>query len=361
MKLIKLKMGLLLLVFITLISIILFTCWWGQAVTKHTNRPQRVRIGLTMATLQEERWKRDLEYMSEKISELGGELISLSANNDPQVQYEQAEYFVNNKVDVLIIIPQDLNQAAGAVEVAKRAGVKVISYDRLIRNADLDLYISFDNMKVGELVAERLIAEVPFGNYVIINGAPTDNNGYLVNQGYKNVLAPYLAKGDIKIVYEDWAENWQPEKAYGFISQLLLEGVGFDAVIAANDGLASGVIEALSEWRLAGKIPVTGHDADLSGCQRIIEGTQLMTVYKPIRKLAYRTAELAMLLAEDKEVKTDHQAVFNGKYTVLTEIITPISIEQSNMNIIIEDEFHRPADIYLNIPHKQNKDNFDSK
>ncbi|NLC52868.1 MAG: sugar ABC transporter substrate-binding protein [Firmicutes bacterium] len=349
----KLRNTLFLLVLLFLIIIGIGTYWRGLPVIDHNNndnKPSRVKIGLSLATLQEERWKRDRDYLEEKVVECGGEFISLSANNDHNLQVRQVQYFVNNKVDVLIIIPQDLDRLAEAVEIAKRAGIKVISYDRLIRNADLDLYISFDSTKVGELMAKRLTEEVPSGRYVIINGPRTDHNCYLINQGYRNVLIPLIEKHKIEIVHEKWADNWLPEKAYATISQLLLDGVGFDAVLAANDGLASGAIEALSEWRLAGKIPVTGHDADLSACQRIIEGTQLMTVYKPIRQLAYRAAELAILLAENKEIKTNSQAVFNGKNYIPAEIITPISIDQTNINIVIEDDFHRLEDIYRNIP-----------
>lgn len=347
----KLKNPLFLLAMLLLFMISIVTYRRGLPVINHNNKPSRVKVGLSMATLQEERWKRDQYYMKEKITECGGELISLSANNDHNLQVKQVEYLINKKVDVLIIIPQDLNRAAEAVEIAKKAGIKVISYDRLIQNADLDLYISFDSIKVGELMAKRLTEEVPSGRYVIVNGPRTDHNCYLINQGYRNVLTPFLEKHKIEIVYEKWAEDWLPEKAYATISRLLLDNVDFDAVLAANDGLASGVIEALSEWRLAGKIPVTGHDADLSACQRIIEGTQLMTVYKPIRKLAYRAGELAMLLAKNQEISTNSPAVYNGKNYIPAEIITPISIDQSNINIIIEDEFHKPEDIYRNLPY----------
>ncbi|NLM37926.1 MAG: sugar ABC transporter substrate-binding protein, partial [Firmicutes bacterium] len=281
----KLKSTLFLLALLVLLIIIrMVTYQWGLPSSEHNNKPARVKIGLSLATLQEERWKRDRDYMEEKIVECGGEFISLSANNDSILQVRQVEYFINNKVDVLIIVPEDLDRLAEAVEIAKKAGIKVISYDRLIRNADLDLYISFDSVKVGELMAKHLTQEVPSGRYVIINGSRTDHNPYLISEGYRNVLTPLVEKHQIEIVSEIWAENWLPETAYTTISRLLLEGVDFDAVLAANDGLASGVIEALSEWRLAGKIPVTGHDADLSACQRIIEGTQLMTVYKPIRQ-----------------------------------------------------------------------------
>lgn len=321
--------------------------WWAQTPPRASGA-KPIRIGLAIATLQEERWRRDRDFFAERVRQLGGELFVQNANNDQQEQHQQVEYLLSKHIDVLVIVPHDLNQAATAVQIAKKAGVKVISYDRLIRNAALDLYISFDNVKVGELMTEYLTNRVPRGRYVIINGAPTDNNCYMFNKGYKNILTPYLEDGRIKIIFEAWAEDWRPEAAYQYIQTLLSKGKSFNAVIAANDSLASAVIEALAEWRLAGKVRVVGHDADLSGCQRIVEGTQLMTVYKPIRKLAYRAADLAFALALAKEIKVNSRPIFNGKHFIQSEIITPIPIDRENMSIIIKDGFHRKEEIYLN-------------
>lgn len=336
----------------SLLAVVLIGCLLRSALNQenHTHLPRQIKIGFALATLQEERWKRDRDYLAERIVQLGGVLYVQTANNDQQVQLEQVEYLLSRKIDVLVILPQDLSKSVTAVQMAKRAGVKVISYDRLIHNADLDLYISFDNVRVGELVAESLIKKAPSGNYVIINGAPTDNNCYMLNQGYKMKLDEYLKKEQIKIIDEQWADDWLPGQAYRYLHSLLEKGAKFDAVIAGNDGLAGGVIEALAEWRLAGKVLVTGHDADLAACQRIVEGTQLMTVYKPIRKLAYRAAELAMQLAEGKEIKTNRDTIFNGKYDVQQEIIEPLSIDKDNMEIVIEDGFHQKEDIYMNVP-----------
>ncbi|HOP75278.1 MAG TPA: substrate-binding domain-containing protein [Bacillota bacterium] len=326
-------------------------CQWWNRKTHSLSEPQPIKIGLSIATLQEERWRRDRDYFAERIRQLGGELIVQNANNDHQKQLQQVDYLLSQQIKVLVIVPHDLNRAATIVQQAKKAGVKVISYDRLIRNADLDLYISFDNIKVGEFMAEYLVNRIPRGNYVIINGAPTDNNCYMFNQGYKNVLQRYLDEKQIEIIFEAWAEDWRPEEAYQYIQTLLSQNKKIDAVIAANDSLASAVIEALAEWRMASNVMVVGHDADLSGCQRIVEGTQLMTVYKPIRKLAYRAADLAMAMATGKELKIDGQPIFNGKHFIKSEIITPIPIDKDNMDVIIKDGFHHREDIYLNAPY----------
>jgi D-xylose transport system substrate-binding protein len=321
-----------------------------QIIESRTLDNKPIKIGLAMATLQEERWRRDRDFFTERLRQLGAELIVQNANNNSMEQTRQVAYLLSKKIRVLVIVPDDLNQAAAAVQLAKKAGVKVISYDRLIRNADLDLYLSFDNIKVGQFMAEFLVNKVPAGKYVIINGAPSDHNSLMFNEGYKRILNPYIQDQKITIAFETWAENWRPEYAYQYIQGLLTKKHPFDAVIAANDNLASAVIEALAEWRLAGKVMVVGHDADLSGCQRIVEGTQLMTVYKPIRQLAFRAADMAMALAANKEIKTNYAPIFNGKHWVPAEIITPIPIDRDNMNIIIRDGFHRKEEIYLNVP-----------
>jgi D-xylose transport system substrate-binding protein len=337
----------------TLCLILMLTC--SQGFTWPHRLPQRdgkpVTIGLAIATLQEERWRRDRDYFQERSKQLGMDLIVQNANNDSTQQLRQVRSLIKQKIDVLVLVPHDLNQAAVAVQLAKRAGIKVISYDRLVRNAPLDLYISFDSVKVGELMAEYLVNHTPTGNYVIINGAPTDNNCSMLNRGYKIILQPYVREGKIKIAYETWAADWRPEVAYQYIEKLLTKGKKFNAVIAANDGLASAVIEALSEWRLAGKIPVVGHDADLSACQRIVEGTQLMTVYKPIRKLAYRAADLAFALASAKTIRSSAAPTFNGKYAIPSEIISPVAIDKSSIDLIIKDGYHTREAIYLNIAH----------
>jgi D-xylose transport system substrate-binding protein len=338
------------IIFILIMGLLLTGCLWRHSSPRTRSAKLRpIKIGLAMATLQEERWRRDRDYFSERVKQLGAELLVQNANNNQEEQFRQVKHLLDKKIDVLVIVPHDLNQAASAVQLAKKSGVKVISYDRLIRNARLDLYISFDNVRVGELMAEYLVNQSPSGNYVIINGAPTDNNCYLFNQGYKNVLQPYIEEGKIRVPFETWAEDWNPDRAYKYTQNLLNRGKKFNAVIAANDSLASAVIEALSEWRLAGKVPVVGHDADLSGCQRIVEGTQLMTVYKPIRKLAYRTADLAIALASGKTLKINAAATYNGKYMIPSEIIAPVVIDKSSIDLIIKDGYHTRESIYLNI------------
>jgi D-xylose transport system substrate-binding protein len=163
----------------------------------------------------------------------------------------------------------------------------------------------------------------------------------------------YVDRGDIKIISEVWARDWMHEDAFNCIESTLQSGQTIDAVIAANDSLAAAAIEALSEKRLAGKIPVAGHDADLSGCQRVAEGTQLMTIYKPIHKIAKRAAEIAIEMARGEKIEANRE-LSDGKYIVPYYMIQPIAVTRDNLvDTVIKDSFHRLEDIYMNVPRSQ--------
>jgi D-xylose transport system substrate-binding protein len=183
---------------------------------------------------------------------------------------------------------------ARAVELAHREGVPVLAYDRLITGSDLDLYMTFDNVRVGELQARYLVEQL--GNagekkrLLRIYGSPTDNNARLFKQGQDNILEPLIASGVLEVVHEDWAQDWKPENAKRIANAALTKGGGLDAILASNDGTAGGAIQALAEEGLAGKVLVTGQDAELAACQRIIAGTQSMTIYKPLSRLANQAA-----------------------------------------------------------------------
>jgi D-xylose transport system substrate-binding protein len=325
----------------------------GKGKINKANADNKIKIGFSMATLQEERWQRDRDIFVAKAKELGADVIVQNANNNSDDQISQVKYLLEQNIDVLLIVPQDAEKEGAAVQLAKKMGIKVISYDRLIRNANVDMYISFDNVKVGEMMADQLVQKVPSGNYVIINGAKTDNNCIMFNEGYKNILKPYIEKGRIKILSETSAEDWRPEDSFNTVEKLLQAGNKIDAIIAANDSLAGAAIEALAEQRLAGKVDVAGHDADLSGCQRVAEGTQLVTVYKPIEKIAQKAAEIAIKMASG-EVAAANSKINDGKYIVPYYMIQPILVTKENLKqTVIQDGFHRLEDVYRNVPKTQ--------
>lgn len=306
----------------------------------------KVRIGLSLATLAEERWQRDRDFFVKKAEELGAEVLVQAANGDENLQNSQAENLLTQGVDVLVVVPQNGKTAAAIVEAAKKANVPVIAYDRLILDSDLDLYISFDSVAVGEAMAKYAVSKVPRGNYVIINGSPTDDNAHLVNKGFYNILKPYIDKGDIKVAFEQWADSWSPEKALEHMENALTTlNNDVDVVLAANDGTASGAIQALAEQNLAGKVLVTGQDAELAALQRIVKGTQTMTVYKPLQKLAERAAEIAVDMARGKKPETT-TTINNGKVDVPSVLLEVIPVDKGNIkDTVVADGFHKLEDI----------------
>lgn len=312
----------------------------------------KLRIGFSMDTLKEERWHRDRDLLVQRAQELGAEVLVQAANGNDALQNSQAENMLTQGVDVLLVAPHNGKTAAMIVEAAHRAGVPVIAYDRLINDSDVDLYVSFDNERVGEMQAEYLVARKPTGNYVVIGGAPTDNNAHLYHEGEMKVLAPYVSRGDIKIVADQWARDWLAVEALKIMENALTTNANrVDAVVAANDGVASGAIQALAEQKLAGTTLVSGQDAELSACQRIAEGTQSMTVYKPIRLLAFKAAEVAVKMARKEPHGEATRGLGNGKIDVPSILIEPISVDKENLtSTVIADGYQKLEDVYRDVP-----------
>ena len=311
-----------------------------------TIEKRKIKIGFSLGTLKEERWIKDRDILMAKARELDAEIIVQNANNDDKDQLKQVKYLLEQGIDVLIIVPNDYHKSADAVDLAKRQGIPVISYDRLILNTNVDLYISFDNVKVGKLMASALLEKVKLGNLLIINGAKNDNNTAMIKEGYDKILEPYVSEGKINIVGEEWAPNWLKEYAFGVVDVAVQKDTKINAIIAGNDSLAEGAIEALSEHRLTEKVIVIGQDADLGACQRIVEGTQFMTIYKPIEKLAEAAVEMAIKLVGKKPLNTS-ETIFNGKYNVPYYVLEPIAVKKDNIDsTIIRDGFHLKDDIY---------------
>lgn len=321
----------------------------GQ-ITSSFAQKETVIIGFSMSSLRIERWQKDRDFFVEKARQLGAEVNVLSANNNAGIQLSQAENLILQGVDVLVVVPQDAEMAAAIVEKAHDAGIKVVAYDRMIKNCDLDFYVSFDSVKVGEFQAQGVLKAVDKGDFAYIGGSPTDNNAFLLKKGSMNILGPRIATGDIKLVVDEFAIDWKPEEAYKIIKNYLEANEKIDAVVAANDGTAFGVITALEEYGLAGKVPVSGQDAELTACQRIVKGTQTVTVYKPIRSLAYKAAEIAVAIAKKQNVETNSK-VNNGKTDVLSYLVESIPVTRENLaGTVIKDGFHTYEDVYKDTP-----------
>lgn len=317
----------------------------AAASTRDAKSP--VVIGLSLDTLKEARWQNDRDLFVKRASELGAKVEVQSANGDDNQQMRDVQSLLTSGCNVLVIVPHDGVAMAKAVEVAHKANVPVISYDRLIRGADLDLYLSFDNVKVGEEQAKFMVEKLRGkGRIVRVFGSPTDNNAKLFKLGQDNVLNPLIKSGDIKVVRADWAEDWKPENAKRIVNAAITDGGGFDGVLASNDGTAGGAVQALLESGLAKKTIVTGQDAELAGCQRIVAGTQTMTIYKPIKILATKAAEAAVNMARGKVIIAKDETD-NGKIKV-PSILNPIYVvtKDNLKSTVIKDGYLKESDIY---------------
>lgn len=304
-------------------------------------------IGFSIDALIIERWQRDIDIFKTKAEELGFEVEVANAYESVQTQIDQIGRLVDEGAVAIVIIAHDKDALVDVVDEAKKQGVMVIAYDRLINNANVDAYVSFDNVLVGELMGQGIYNSVPEGNYIIINGSPLDNNSTMFNKGYMSILQPHIDSGTVNVIEEVWAEDWREDIAYEAVRRKLEEDIEIDAVLAANDLLAEGAISALSEYGLAaGEVKVVGHDADISACQRIVEGKQLMTVYKPLKNLAEGAVELVYAMLKEEAVEFD-EYIDDGTYSVPFVKFDVIAVNEGNMrDTVIRDFFHREEDVY---------------
>lgn len=316
---------------------------------------RKIRIGFSMDTLKEERWQHDRDFVVARAKELGAEVLVQAANGDDALQNSQAENLLTQGIDVLLVAPHNAQTAATIVESAHRSNVPVISYDRLIRDSDVDLYVSVDPYRVGQLQAEYALKHAPKGNYVLIGGAPTDNNARLVRDGQMNILKPLVDRGDIKIVSDQWAKDWLAVEALKIMENALTRNNNkVDAVVASNDGTAGGAIQAIGEQKLTGKVLVTGQDAELSACQRIAGGSQTMTVYKPIKALGYKAAELAVALAKKQAIADPTRGVNNGKKDIPSVLLEPVAVDKANLaTTVVSDGYQKLEAVYKDVPKDQ--------
>ncbi len=308
-----------------------------------------VKVGLSLPTQREERWVKDRKRMEEEAGKLGIDLRVQVTDNDAGRQLSQCENLISEGIKALILAPHDGSSASVIVDMAVRAGVPVISYDRLVTNSRVDYYyLSFDNLKVGELQGEFITRKVPKGRYLVLAGSPTDNNAKLFHQGAMSHIRPRVATGDIQIAMDQPVKDWQPSEAQKLCEQGLTANQNrIDAVLAPNDGTAGGCIQALAAQGLAGKVPITGQDAELSAALRILKGTQSMTIFKDTRELGKKAVEMALDLANGKAIETRGRVVNNGRRDVPSVLLTPVVVTRDNLEeVLIKSGYLRKEAVY---------------
>lgn len=308
-----------------------------------------VQIGMSFDSFVIERWTRDKEVFVSTAAKLGADVNVQNANGDLDTQKEQIRYFIKKGVDAIVIIAVDSDGLSDVVEEAEHSGIKVIAYDRMINNAEIDLYISFDNTRVGVLMAQALMgATGNKGRYLMLCGPTTDDNVKKVVNGFNKTIS----NNDITVIDSMNANNWKAELAYDYLEKNIDKLSGIDGIMCGNDNMATQAVKFLAEHGLAGSVPVVGQDADLEACQRIVEGTQTMTVYKPVEQLATKAAECAVSMANGINITKDCELVPNGEYTCPFISLEPVAVDKNNMNeVIINGGFHLEKEVYLNVKH----------
>jgi D-xylose transport system substrate-binding protein len=279
-------------------------------------------------------------------------IVYENANLDASQQQSQADSVLTQGVDVMVLDPVDAKSASSIVTKANAQGVPVVSYDRLVDNPNIDAYVSFDNVRVGRLQAQSLTSKLtkdgkPHGPIVMVNGSPTDNNATLYKQGSSSV---FKAKG-VKIAKEYDTPDWTPAKAQDEMQQAItaLGNGGFAGVYSANDGMAGGVVAAMKAAGVDPSTrPTTGQDAELAGIQRILAGSQYMTVYKAVKPEAQDAARMALALGRHQPLPANiiNEQTRVGSKSIPSAILTPVAVTTANIDdTVVKDGYWTAAQI----------------
>lgn len=318
------------------------------ALTGCQKSSQKLKIGFVLDNMNEERYAKDRQYFEAKAKELGAEVLFASSNSDSVTQLTQVENMITSRVKAIVIQPVDSNASAEAVRAAKREGIKVIAYDRIINQAPIDLYVTQDSFKVGVLQAEAAVKAVgASGNFVILSGQEGHSVAEAITAGVKSVLSKYP---QIKIVAHQYHQGWSAELALKTVENTLTRmHNNVQAILSNNSGMAHGAVQAVAEQKLSNKVFIAGADADLASIKDIVRGKQNFEVLKDIRPLAEKAAEAAVALAQNKTLQTS-ESIDNKSGTSIPVLNTPVySITKENIDeLIIQSGFHSRSDVYGN-------------
>jgi D-xylose transport system substrate-binding protein len=329
------------------------------------------KIGLSFSDYATERWKIEADNMTKLFNDKGYDVIVAEANHDVKLQNDQIDNMVSQGVKGLVVIAEDGDAAVTSVDKAAKAGVKVLAYDRLIKTPNIAGYITFDNTEVGRQEALGVMTALGIpgsttwtkdnpAKIVLSGGSPTDNNAHLVRNGQMEVIQPYIDQGIIKIVADQWVENWDPTNAEKMMENILTAQQNkVDGVIASNDGTALGELQAMKAQGLAGKVPISGQDATADGSNSIVKGEQTVSVYKDNRLLSPMAVDLMDKLLKGQSVtdllKSQDLAVLTGDKTktgTIQAAFLPVKqVTKDNVyDVVVKSCFQKYADVYRDIP-----------
>ncbi len=326
------------------VGMMLTGCGTSSTVVNEKDQQEDIiEIGMCFDSFVIERWEKDRDIFVSTAQTYGATVNVQNANGDVDKQIEQIEYLIDKKVDCIVIIPIDGSALADVLAKAREKKIPTVCYDRLITNGNADLYIYFDNHLVGTMMGETIV-ETGAKSVVMICGPLTDNNVPMVEESFESVMRD----NGIEIVDKVNIDGWKAELGSSYVDDNIDKVRNADAIMCGNDDIATSVIRALAVCKLAGVKSVVGQDADLPACQHIVEGTQDMSVYKPVEKIASKAAKLSVELAKGETIDVT-DTISDGTYDIPYVAIEPIPVTLSNMDsVIIDGGFHNRDDVYLN-------------
>ncbi len=325
-------------ILVLLLIVIFFSCKNESDIT----------IGFLMPDSEGSRWPIDQSYIEKAAEENGVKVISKYVINDENMQQKQAVELLEMGVDVLIIVSVNANTAAAMVRDAHSYNVPVIAYDRLIKNSDVDYFVSFEGAEIGNLMLEHALRVVPKGNYVLLFGEPADNNAIFIKEAQEATLKPYVERGDINIVYKGFVDNWSPDNAHKKMERILaFSDQKIDAIVTSYDGLALGAIKALKQYPDQNPRVITGQDAQLDAIHSILNDEMSLTIYKSVREIANASVKLAINLAKREKITNATSTINNGRKDVPSILLKPVAVHKNNIReTVIADEYLSEQEVY---------------
>lgn len=288
-------------------------------------------MGIFMPSFRENRWQYDIQSLEEQAGRNHVDIVVRFSGNDQNQQNLQMKELVNLGVDILLVTPSDVSDAAEGIAYAKSRNVPVLCYDRLAKNCPVDVYVTFERLQVGELMGRFLAETAPKGKYILLHGPQSDSNAAEYSAGAMKYLQPLIDKGDISVVLEAEVTGWRPDVAERLAEQALAKTKDITAVLAPNDDTAGGVIKALSRHNLVGKVFVTGQDSTEAALSRLSAGAQSMTVFKDTSLLAQKSMQVALLMLKNKPLTAEH-VINNGAMDVPTYYLPVVFLDASGLN-----------------------------
>ena len=310
---------------------------------------EKIRIGWSIDNMRLERWQTDCEAFQQRAKALGAEVIVIDTEGDRDKWLRQTKEVLASGIQVLVLVGGVPKTGAEIIPAAKARNVRIITYEGFVTGAE-DLYIATDFSSIGRLQVSTLTDRAPTGNYVVLDGTAAQSGAFHGPQ--LEALQPFLKDGRINLVADLTIPDWSASEAYIQMTRVLESNHDkITAVVATNDSIASGTIQALEEHGLAGKVLVSGQDADLSAIVRILMGTQTMTIYKPIAPQAQAAAEAAVSLAKGEPVKTNGEYKYGTTIRMPAIYFYPVVVTKENVKeTVIRDGFQKVEEIKKGLP-----------